>query len=162
MSISDLIVVMKDGYVQQIGKPQDVYDSPVNLFVAKFLGTPQINVFDSAVRDGKLYIGDSAVLDVPGVPDQPVWAGVRPEGFIPDPQGGLGCRMVRVEIMGRDTSIVSEHPAFTGTVVRSIVPTARNIDRSAAEVRFSLNPEKVHIFSKEDEKRIDFCAGGEK
>ena len=162
MSISDYIIVMKTGVLQQMGEPQEIYEKPVNLFVAKFLGTPQINVFDSAVRDGKLYIGDSAVLDVPGVPDQPVWAGVRPEGFIPDPQGGLGCRMVRVEIMGRDTSIVSEHPAFTGTVVRSIVPTARNIDRSAAEVRFSLNPEKVHIFSKEDEKRIDFCAGGEK
>ena len=46
MSISDMIVVMKDGVVQQIGKPQDVYDSPVNLFVSKFLGTPPINVFD--------------------------------------------------------------------------------------------------------------------
>ena len=42
MSISDMIVVMKDGIVQQIGKPQDVYDSPVNLFVARFLGTPPI------------------------------------------------------------------------------------------------------------------------
>ena len=48
MSISDMIVVMKDGVVQQIGKPQDVYDSPVNLFVAKFLGTPPIHVFARA------------------------------------------------------------------------------------------------------------------
>ena len=50
MSISDLIVVMKDGLVQQIGKPQDVYDNPVNLFVAKFLGTPPINVFTGHVK----------------------------------------------------------------------------------------------------------------
>ncbi|MCD7841194.1 MAG: ABC transporter ATP-binding protein, partial [Lachnospiraceae bacterium] len=57
MSISDLIVVMKEGVVQQIGKPQEVYDSPANLFVAKFLGTPPINVFEGQVRGGKLYIG---------------------------------------------------------------------------------------------------------
>ena len=50
MSISDMIVVMKDGIVQQIGKPQNVYDDPVNLFVAKFLGTPPINVFDGEVK----------------------------------------------------------------------------------------------------------------
>ena len=65
MSISDLIVVMKDGVVQQISKPQAVYESPVNLFVAKFLGTPPINVFDGEVKDGQLYIGEEAVLAVP-------------------------------------------------------------------------------------------------
>ena len=63
MSISDMIVVMKLGVVQQIGKPQEVYDNPVNLFVAKFLGTPPIHVFDGCIRDGKLYIGGTAVLD---------------------------------------------------------------------------------------------------
>ena len=51
MSISDLIVVMKEGVVQQTGRPQEVYDSPQNLFVAKFLGTPPINVFEAQVRD---------------------------------------------------------------------------------------------------------------
>ena len=67
MSISDMIVVMKDGVVQQIGQPQDVYDSPVNLFVATFLGTPPINVLDGRVQGGKLYIGGAAVLETPGV-----------------------------------------------------------------------------------------------
>ena len=57
MSISDLIVVMKLGILQQIGKPQDVYDDPTNLFVAKFLGTPPINVFKGYVKGEKLYIG---------------------------------------------------------------------------------------------------------
>ncbi len=57
MSISDLIVVMKLGVVQQIGKPQEVYDDPTNLFVAKFLGTPPVNVFEGYVLDGKLYLG---------------------------------------------------------------------------------------------------------
>ena len=57
MSISDLIVVMKLGILQQIGRPQDVYDDPTNLFVAKFLGTPPINVFNGYVKGEKLYIG---------------------------------------------------------------------------------------------------------
>ncbi len=81
MSISDMIVVMKDGYVQQIGKPQDVYDDPVNLFVAKFLGTPPINVFEGKVKGGKVYIGNDAIGDAANVTDQDVWIGIRPEGL---------------------------------------------------------------------------------
>ena len=82
MSISDMIVVMKDGIVQQIGKPQNVYDDPVNLFVAKFLGTPPINVFSGEVKNEQLYIGSEAVLSTHGVADQPVNVGIRPEYFI--------------------------------------------------------------------------------
>lgn len=56
MSISDTIVVMKDGVVQQIGEPQYVYDEPINLFVAKFLGSPAINIFDGEIKKGVLYV----------------------------------------------------------------------------------------------------------
>ena len=69
MSISDMIVVMKLGVVQQVGQPQAVYDDPINLFVAKFLGTPPINVFEGNVKSGMLYIGDEAVMEVEGAPD---------------------------------------------------------------------------------------------
>ena len=109
MSISDMIVVMKDGIVQQIGKPQNVYDDPVNLFVAKFLGTPPINVFSGEVKNEQLYIGSEAVLSTPGVSDQPVHVGIRPEGFILKEDGPLSCDLVRLEVMGRDVSIVSTH-----------------------------------------------------
>lgn len=71
MSISDMIVVMKQGVVQQIGKPQDVYDNPVNLFVARFLGTPPINVLEGQIKKEELYIGENAVLATPGLTDQP-------------------------------------------------------------------------------------------
>ena len=80
MSISDLIIVMKDGKVHQIGKPQDVYDEPATLFVAQFLGTPQINVFEGEIRAGKVWIGDEAVLEAEGKADRKVWVGIRPEG----------------------------------------------------------------------------------
>ena len=79
MSISDRIVVMREGVLQQIGKPQEVYEDPVNLFVAKFLGTPPINVFDGRVAGEKLFLGDDTILEVPGVSDQAVTVGIRSE-----------------------------------------------------------------------------------
>ncbi|MBQ3591597.1 MAG: ABC transporter ATP-binding protein, partial [Clostridia bacterium] len=110
MSISDMIVVMKTGVLQQIGAPQEVYDNPVNLFVAKFLGTPPIGVYEGTVRGGKLYIGDEAVLDVPGAPQQDVYVGIRPEGYVLRDDGPFSCSLQRVEVMGRDICVVVTHP----------------------------------------------------
>ena len=154
MSISDLIIVMKDGAVHQIGKPQDVYDNPANLFVAQFLGTPQINVFEGEIRDGKVRIGDEAVLDADGKPDRAVWVGIRPEGFIPDEKGPFTCKMDRVEVMGRDVSVVSTHPKMTGRFVRSIVSAENRFEPGQEEVRFSLKPYKVFLFDRESEERV--------
>ena len=155
MSISDLIIVMKDGVVHQIGKPQDVYDEPANLFVAQFLGTPQINVFHGEVKDEKLYIGDEAVLDVPGRKNMPVWVGIRPEGFVPDEkEGPFTCNMERVEVMGRDVSVVSTHPQMTGRSIRSIVSAENKFDPDQKTVRFRLKPYKVFLFDKESEERV--------
>lgn len=154
MSISDRIVVMKDGVVQQTGRPQDVYDSPVNLFVAKFLGTPPINVFAGKVRDGRLYIGDEAVLAVQGVSDQEVTVGIRPEGFVLDENGALSCRLSGVEVMGRDISVVSVNNHSVNPTVRSIIDADNKVDTACDTVRFSLKPNKVLLFAKDTEERI--------
>ena len=156
MSISDMIVVMKDGILQQIGKPQDVYDDPINLFVAKFLGTPPINVFDGKVQDGKLFVGDDAILDVSGVPNQEVAVGIRPEGFEPDDCGAMQCRLVNVEVMGRDVSVVSAHPAFQGENIRSIVDSDLKIDVSSGVIRYRIKANKCLLFNKITEERIYF------
>ena len=156
MSISDLIVVMQSGVVQQAGAPQAVYDDPVNLFVAKFLGTPPINVFAGKVQGEKLYLGSDCVLTVKGVADQEVFVGIRPEGFVPDDNGALTCRLNRVEVMGRDISVVSDHPAFTGTAIRSIISAESMPSLNAVTVRFDVKPSKVFLFGKADEKRIYF------
>ena len=156
MSISDMIVVMKLGVVQQIGAPQDVYDDPTNLFVAKFLGTPPINVFEGNVQGEKLYIGASAVLDVPGVKDQAVYVGIRPEGFIVDPNGALTCNLSGVDVMGRDVSLVTTHEASLNPVVRSIVDADAAKNASGITVSYSLKPHKVFLFNKETEERVYF------
>ena len=156
MSISDLIVVMKDGVVQQIGKPQAVYDSPVNLFVAKFLGTPPINVFDGEVKDGHLYIGEEAVLAVPGVANQSVTAAIRPEGFTLSETGALSCDLSRGEVMGRDISVVSTHPKSQNVTIRSIISAKNAVNTASQKVRFDLKPNKVFLFQKESGARIVF------
>ena len=157
MSISDMIVVMKKGVVQQIGEPQSVYDNPENLFVAKFLGTPPINVFDGRISGGKLYVGDDAVLDTDVEGDVDVVVGIRPEGFIPDENGPLCCKLQNIEVMGRDCSVVSSHPASQKPTVRSIIDSDLKISASEAEtVRFSLKRNKVFVFDRESEARILF------
>ena len=156
MSISDMIVVMKDGVVQQIGKPQDVYDDPVNLFVSKFLGTPPINVFDGRVEGGRLFIGKEDVLAVHGAPDGVVWAGIRPEGFVPDEKGPFTCQLRGVEVMGRDISVVCGHEQSANPQIRAIISAENRPAEGAKVVRFSLKPHKVFLFDRQSEARIGF------
>ena len=153
MSICDRIVVMKDGILQQIGKPQEVYDNPVNLFVAKFLGTPPINVFSARVAGGKLWIGEEAVMDTTA-PEGPVTAAIRPEGFQPDENGTFSCALRRIEVMGRDISVVCDHESFTGEAFRAIVDSDDLPMLTGTTVRFRLKENKVFLFDAETGKRI--------
>lgn len=156
MSISDYIVVMKQGVVQQIGKPQEVYDDPDNLFVAKFLGTPPINVFSGHIKDNTVFIGGEAVLRTKSAPDGEVYIGVRPEGFILNDSGALGCELSRIEVMGRDMSIISKNDASVNETIRSIINSDIKADPGAKTVRFDIKPHKLFLFDKESEKRIRF------
>ena len=200
MSICDAIVVMKDGRIMQYGSPQDVYDYPDDLFVAKFLGSPQINVFRGEIRGSSLFIGNDYIMDMKelcgqavrncekgelseatqnpgGTETRQVYVGIRPEGFealsdaetINDNSGdqngnatskagnGFGvlkCEFRKMEVMGRDTSIICYHEAFDGTVIRAIIPSDTRPQFVGGEVCFRLKPSKVHIFDAETEEVI--------
>ena len=154
MSISDRIVVMKEGVIQQTGRPQEVYENPVNLFVARFLGTPQINLFEGRVEKGQLLIGEEAVLSVRGVEDQPLTVGIRPEGFLLREDGPLSLDLVRVEVMGRDISVVSTSAVSINPTVRSIIDAEMRLKVKEEKVHFALRPSKVLLFHKETEERI--------
>lgn len=162
MSISDLIVVMKQGVIMQIGKPQEVYDNPDNLFVAKFLGTPPINVFDAEIRGGKLMIGGEEILDVSGEKgthrgeNREVCCGIRPEGFIPDKNGSLACRFSGINVMGRDISVLATHEKCENIPIRAIVNAEDASHITEGEIRFSLKKNKVLLFEKDSEERIRF------
>ena len=159
MSISDYIVVMKNGVLQQVGKPQEVYDSPVNLFVAKFLGTPQINTFEGEIKDGYLFVGDDKICSTK-LSDMKVHVGIRPEGLIYDPNGPLHCKLERIEVRGRDVSILSKHPALSSegesdSVMRAIVDSDVKVDENSESVSFSVKPNKLHVFDYETENVLD-------
>ena len=156
MSISDIIVVMKDGIIQQAGKPQEVYDNPVNLFVAKFLGTPQINVFNGQIKDGKLCIGDNDVLDIGDLPNKEVYIGIRPEGFILSDTGRFECEFSSVEVMGRDITVISRNKNNLSSEIRSVISSENQIENRNEIIRFNLKPSKVYIFDKDTEERILF------
>ena len=156
MSISDLIIVMKEGKVHQIGKPQEVYDNPKNLFVATFLGTPPINVFDGRVEGGKLFIGDDDILTVKNVADQKVTVGIRPEGFELAEEGKLHFKLVEIEVMGRDITVVSTHEDSQNVEIRSIIDSDIQVDSKDGIVKFDVKPNKVHIFDINTGDRI-YC-----
>ena len=154
MSICDRIAVMEKGVLMQQGNPQDVYDDPDSLFTAKFLGTPPINIFQGKVKDQTLFLGDDPVLAAKGVPDQEVWAGIRPEGFLPDPEGLLSCTLERVEVMGRDVSILASHSSCTSQTLRAIVNGRESLKDISGIVKFRLKPGKIFLFRKDTGDRI--------
>ena len=155
MSISDQIVVMKLGEMQQMGKPQDVYNSPANLFVAQFLGTPPINVFGGEVKGGKIYVGDDAVADAKGVEDKPVWVAIRPEGFIlakPNDKDVLHADCEAIQVMGRDISLVGRNKACIKPTFKAIISADDDVKPGA--VALKVKPHKIFIFDSETEERI--------
>ena len=154
MSISDVIIVMKQGVVQQVEKPQAVYDDPVNLFVAKFLGTPAINVFKGRVLDKRLFIGEQDVMSAEGYRDGDVIIGIRPEGFTVREDGPFSCEFVRLDVMGRDVSIISKCPECEEETLRAIVSSDDVKGLGLKSVAFELKPSKVLLFDPVTEKRL--------
>ena len=154
MSISDEIVVMKEGVVQQTGRPQAVYDDPANLFVAKFLGTPPINLFDGRIENEWLYIGQDRVLPAAGLPEGNVTVGIRPEGFVPEDNGPFRCGLNRMEVMGRDVSFLCTHDGCQAETFRAIRQSDGTEGSHGQSVSFRLKPGKVLLFAPETGARL--------
>ena len=156
MSISDQIVVMKLGEMQQMGKPQDVYNSPANLFVAQFLGTPPINVFHGRVEDKKVMIGDDCVLRLSdNIENKDVYVAIRPEGFVlagDKDKDVLHTQCEMIQVMGRDISVVANNPHCTKPTLKAIISADDQVN--AGPVAFKIKPHKVFIFDGETEERI--------
>lgn len=156
MSICDFIVVMKLGVVQQIESPQNVYNSPANLFVATFLGTPPINVFKGHLDGKKVTIGDDVVYESKhDLGKKDVYVAIRPEGFSIAKEGDKGvlhCESDMVQIMGRDISIVAKNPYCTKETFKIIVQQEDLTTEKNLVVK--VKPYKMFIFDGETEERI--------
>ena len=156
MSISDEIVVMKLGEMQQMGKPQDVYNSPANLFVAQFLGTPPINVFRAHVSGKKVMIGEDCVLMLnEDLGERDVFAAIRPEGVTlakASDKNVLHANCEMVQVMGRDISVVANNPNCIKPTFRVIISSDDQV--SPGNVAFNVKPHKIFLFDGETEDRI--------
>lgn len=159
MSISDKIVVMKDGVKMQEDAPQEVYRNPNCLFVAKFLGTPPINVFKGNIKEGALYIGEEKILENKALVasnDKDVYVGIRPEGFVLDDVKGikkvLTLKVEAIQTMGRDMSIVASNSNFLGESIKGIIDS--EIKVPLGDNKVGIRPSKIYIFDGESEKRI--------
>ena len=156
MSISDKIVVMKLGEMQQIDAPQNVYNDPANLFVAQFLGTPPINVFKGEIKDNKVVVGDDVVYTLKEkVTDKKVYVAIRPEGFaIADKKDKevLHAKLSMIQILGRDISMVATNPQCTKETFKIIISSEDRTDEENLSLK--VKPNKMFIFDAESEERI--------
>ena len=166
MTLGDRIVVMKDGFIQQIGTPQEVFDHPSNLFVAGFIGTPQMNFFDArlALKDGEYYveIDDIRVklseekqkrLREKGVKEQEVTLGVRPE-HMNIAEKGIKGRIDVTELMGSSCHL---HMTIKDKDAIVIVPREGNIENHMGqEIHLDFSGNVAHVFSKEDNHNLEY------
>ena len=168
MTLGDRIVIMKDGFIQQIGTPQEVFDPPANLFVAGFIGTPQMNLFDARLvknGDGKYAVSidglnvvlsdeKQARLHAKDVPEQDIVLGVRPDHIMLCADGVKGTVDVS-ELMG---SSVHLHISTHGHDVVVIVPTNGNAAHfpMGSEVNLIFGGNVAHVFSKETEQNLEW------
>ena len=167
MTLGDRIVIMKDGYIQQIGTPQEVFNHPANLFVAGFIGMPVMNFFDAElIREGSKYFVEVGGFRQELAPEkeerllnndvqsQRVTLGVRPE-HTDVADAGVAARVDVAEMMG---SSVHLHVNADGRDVIIIVPTIdmKGNYEMGDTVHFSFKGNVAHVFSNETEKNLEF------
>ncbi len=153
MSISDEIVVMKDGVLQQMGEPQSVYEDPCNQFVAKFLGTPPINFFNGVVKGKKVFIGSNEIGTC-DIEDKEVTVGIRPEALeYVTKEPNFHAEVIKTEKIGRDLTITCRHLDSQTPTFKSVVDSDE-IVKDTGQIKFRIKPNKVFVFDKETGMRL--------
>jgi multiple sugar transport system ATP-binding protein len=153
MSISDEIVLLKEGVQQQKGEPQSVYNNPGNMFVAKFLGSPPINMFEGEIKDSKIMIGDAQIGRAENKKDQEVMIGIRPEGFKIVERSSFQVTVDMVETIGRDTALIIPKPNTEKETFRAIVDAEENI-KPGAKIKLNVKPNKMFLFNKDTGEHV--------
>lgn len=167
MTLGDRIVVMKDGFIQQIGTPQEVFNHPLNQFVAGFIGTPQMNYFDARLikKNGKYAVDaygevvelsddKQKRLSALDVKEQDVILGVRPDHITLAEKGGIEGKVDVAELMGASEHL---HLRVADKDVIVIVPTEgadEAFSKKTVKITFSGNT--CHVFSKETLNNLEY------
>ena len=157
MTMADKIVIMEDGSIEQIGKPLDLYDRPRNIFVATFIGSPSMNMFEGEVaqRNGKtVFNSESIELPLPRIPmiepGRRLVYGVRPEHIVPS-DDGIESNVSHVEPTGSETLIYSQ---IENRQVVSQTPNRYSFS-SGQKTKLAIDLDQVHLFDKDSGVRVD-------
>jgi multiple sugar transport system ATP-binding protein len=156
LTMGDRIAVLKDGILQQVGTPRDLYETPANIFVAGFIGSPSMNILPSEFIDGAVRFGTSAT-PLPGAPASgPVLLGVRPEDLVlvaPD-ENGLAISVDLVEELGADAYLYG-HSDVAGEQADVVARVdGRRHPAIGDIVVLSPKPEHLHLFDPHTEQRL--------
>ena len=162
MTMGDRVAVMKDGYLQQVDTPLKLYDKPANLFVAGFIGSPQMNLLKATAKDGKASIGGYAVPVDPtaeskiGAQHNDITVGVRPESWrlVSENDGGLPVKVTVVEELGADGFVygTSDVEGTPGNVIIRV--NARDSIHKGDTIYVTTDPKSVHVFDNESGERL--------
>jgi multiple sugar transport system ATP-binding protein len=157
MTMADKIVLMRDGRIEQVGTPDDLYDRPASRFAADFIGSPSMNFVDGEVRaDGPApaFVADGIHLDLPATvaaqPGRRLTCGVRPADLTLDPAGAIVGELVLAEKTGAELNLhlTVQGADFVATAPRDAVL------RPGEPVRLSVTPDRVHLFDPETGARV--------
>ena len=170
MTMAHRIAVMNEGVLQQVGPPQDVYATPANLFVARFIGNPPMNTVPATVfwtngslgvqlSGGRLELAPAAGTAVKERDRDEVVVGVRPEHAVLDPEGAIEATVVVVEVLGHEQHVIcrlrdaADDDLFIVRQPNDVTPPGRGVG-----VRIAIDPARLHVFDPTSGRRLD--AGG--
>ncbi|MCW2775879.1 MAG: carbohydrate transporter ATP-binding protein family [Nocardioides sp.] len=159
MTMGDRVAVMKDGYLQQVDTPLGLYDKPVNLFVAGFIGSPAMNLLEAHAKDGQAQIGDYLVPVDPMASKKmegDITVGVRPEAWriVGNSQEGLPVKVTVVEDLGSDAFVYGTS-GVEGTPNNIIIRVnGRDHVRKGETIHVTTDPANVHVFDTETGERL--------
>ena len=175
MSMASRIVVMKDGYIQQVGTPEEIYDQPANVFVANFIGAPPMNFFAGRLENGKLILGRNTIemndqnknaLKSYENTDKGLIIGIRPEAFSLSDQDNsdnyIEAKVVNVEMLGDETIIYAEDRESTlaieeegnNKVAVKVQGKCKGV-HTGDTIRLYVNFDDIHLFDRESQMRIN-------
>lgn len=153
--MADRIVVLDQGQIQQIGSPEQLYQQPSNLFVARFMGSPTMNTFKLALRDDRVaFAGRGWQVDVP-YPETMVWAGLRTEhiqvGHGPEGCGAFQAQLRRQELLGHVRLLYLDSPYGPLQIFHD---TQSQPLTDGQDVDCYFMPEQIHLFSATTSERM--------
>ncbi len=160
MTMGDRVAVLKDGLLQQVDTPRNLYENPVNAFVAGFIGSPAMNLLNAPVSGGKAMLGDLAIA-VPASAGATVTVGIRPEGFIPA-TSGFHVLVEVVEELGADAFVYGK-PADTSVKFANATDEGAQVivrwdpkspPKPGQTITVGVNPAIIHLFNSTTGERI--------